>query len=187
MAQLCWAASSQLRHVSTIRKKLVKQQYLLQTSSQYGELGPLTAEIGLPAWGTPANFNQFRVLASLLQWCRSPEANQTLHDLWSSPGLVHGIFWGFCPLMELCYVQNSLYVQVLRSRILAALLHSTPAVGLSETLRHGTRNGITQLLQRAPPIFGSVAMILGIGLHSSYVWLSYMIGVIVLDTVSVYV
>ena len=84
-------------------------------------------------------------------------------------------------------MQNSLYVQVLRSRILAALLHSTPAVGLSETLRHGTRNGITQLLQRAPPIFGSVAMILGIGLHSSYVWLSYMIGVIVLDTVSVYV
>jgi len=29
--------------------------------------GPLTAEIGLPVWGTPANFNRFRVLASLLQ------------------------------------------------------------------------------------------------------------------------
>jgi len=53
IAQLCWAISSQLRHVSTIgkgtyrqtekaridnRKKLVKQQYLLQMSSQYGEL-----------------------------------------------------------------------------------------------------------------------------------------------------
>jgi len=61
--------------------------------------GPLTAEIGLPVWGTPANFNRFRVLASLLQRCRSPEANQTLHDLWSSPGLVHYIyiFGGFCP------------------------------------------------------------------------------------------
>jgi len=32
--------------------------------------GPLTAEIGLPVWGTPSNFNGFRVLASLLQRCR---------------------------------------------------------------------------------------------------------------------
>ena len=61
--------------------------------------GPLTAEIGLPVLGTPANFNRFRVLASLLQRRRSPEANQTSHDLWSSPGLVHYIyiFGGFCP------------------------------------------------------------------------------------------
>jgi len=28
--------------------------------------GPLAAEIGLPIWGTPANFNGFRVLAALL-------------------------------------------------------------------------------------------------------------------------
>ena len=27
---------------------------------------PLAAEIGLPVWGTPANFNGFRVLAALL-------------------------------------------------------------------------------------------------------------------------
>jgi len=40
ITQLCRAISSQLRHVSTIRKKLVKQQYVLQMSSQYGELGP---------------------------------------------------------------------------------------------------------------------------------------------------
>jgi len=40
--------------------------------------GPLPAEIGLPVWGTPANFNRFRVLPSLLQRRRSPEANQTL-------------------------------------------------------------------------------------------------------------
>jgi len=35
-------------------------------SSQYGELGPLAAEIGSAGWGTPANFNGFRVLAALL-------------------------------------------------------------------------------------------------------------------------
>ena len=28
--------------------------------------GPLVAEIGLPVWGTPANFNGFHVLAALL-------------------------------------------------------------------------------------------------------------------------
>jgi len=28
--------------------------------------GPLAAEIGLPVWRTPANFNGFRVLAALL-------------------------------------------------------------------------------------------------------------------------
>jgi len=35
IAQLFPATSSQLRHVSTVRKKVVKQQYLLQ-SSQFG-------------------------------------------------------------------------------------------------------------------------------------------------------
>ena len=40
IAQLCRTISSQLRHVSTIGKKLVKQQYLLHTSQQYGELWP---------------------------------------------------------------------------------------------------------------------------------------------------
>jgi len=42
IAQLCrcLAISLQLSHVSTIGKKIVKQQYLLQMSSQYGELWP---------------------------------------------------------------------------------------------------------------------------------------------------
>jgi len=38
--QLCRAISSQLRYVSTIGKKLVKQQYLPYMSSQYSELRP---------------------------------------------------------------------------------------------------------------------------------------------------
>jgi len=52
-------------------------------------------------------------------------------------------------------------------RVLAALLHSTLVVGVSQTLWHGTRNGITELSQRAPPIFGWAAITLGIGPHSS--------------------
>ena len=48
----------------------------------------LAAEIISLVWGTPANFNGFRVLASLLQRRRSTEANQTLHNVWPLPGLV---------------------------------------------------------------------------------------------------
>jgi len=40
----------------------------------------LAAEIVSLVWGTPANFNGFRVLASLLQRRRSTEANQTFHN-----------------------------------------------------------------------------------------------------------
>jgi len=93
--------------------------------------------------------------AYTLQWARLcfdtaatslTEVNQTLHDVWPSPGLVHYvyIFWGSCPLPEFCQVQNSLCVQVLRSPTLAALLHGTRAVGVSQTLRRGRRNRITK-------------------------------------------
>jgi len=42
----------------------------------------------------------------------------------------HGVhFRGLLPLAEFCPVQNSLCVQVLRSPILATLLHDTPAAG----------------------------------------------------------
>jgi len=91
ITQLCRAVSSQLRHISTIRKKLVKQQYVPHMSSEHGELrpelvswsltslfstnmairdevnfGPLTAGICWRVWGTPANFKGFRVFAALL-------------------------------------------------------------------------------------------------------------------------
>ena len=66
-------------------------------SPQYGELRPaLTAEIGSGVWGHLSKFHGFRVLPSLLQRRRSPEANQTLHDVWPSPGLLQYIF-GSCP------------------------------------------------------------------------------------------
>ena len=55
-------------------------------------------------------------------------------------------FWGLSPASgKFRQVQNSLRVQVLRSPILAALLHGTRAVGVSQTLRRGTTKGITEL------------------------------------------
>ena len=40
--------------------------------------GPLATEIGLPVWGSPANFNGFRVLAALLQGTLVVGASETL-------------------------------------------------------------------------------------------------------------
>jgi len=54
-----------------------------------------------------------------------------------------------------------------RSAILAALLHGTRVVGISQTLWRGTRNGIKELSQRTPPIFGRAAIALGTGPHSA--------------------
>ena len=98
----------------------------------------IMAEVGPVVWGTPANFNGFRVLAELLQRRCSTEANQTLHGVWPSPGLVQYIyiFGGSCRVAEFCQVQNSLCIlQVLRCRILVGLLHGSRAVGASQTLR----------------------------------------------------
>jgi len=77
IAQLCRAISSQLRHVSTIGKKLVQQQYLPQMSPKYGGLR-LAAEIDPVVWGTPANFNGFRALAALLHGSQVLSISQTL-------------------------------------------------------------------------------------------------------------
>ena len=100
----------------------------------WDRFGPI---IGLGVWGTPANFNGFRMLASLLHQRRLTEVKQTLHDVWPSPGLVHYIyiFAGSCPLAECYQVQNSLCVEVLGSAVLASLLHSTQVVGVNQTLR----------------------------------------------------
>ena len=48
------------------RKKLVKQQYLLNMFLQYGELRPTNGWDLLVSLGHAANFNGFRVLAALL-------------------------------------------------------------------------------------------------------------------------
>jgi len=107
------------------RKKLLSSNISSICPHNMVNFGPLTAEIGPVVWGTAANFNGFRVLAALPQRRRSTEANQTLHGFWPSPGLVHYIhFRGFLPRCGIFQLQNSVCIlQVLRSRILVALLH----------------------------------------------------------------
>ena len=70
--------------------------------------------------------------------------------------------------------QRNLVVNALSDRqpvqrvILAALLHGSPAAAVSQSLQCGTRNGITELSQMAPPIFGRAAIRFGIVPHSSF-------------------
>jgi len=57
--------SSQLGHISTIGKNLLNSN--ISPTSRYNTVnfGLLTAETCWRVWGTPANFNGFRILAAL--------------------------------------------------------------------------------------------------------------------------
>jgi len=65
IAKSCRAVSSQLRHVSTIGKKLVKHQYLLYMSS-YGELWPTNGWDRFGSLGHPSKFQ--RVSTAMCRW-----------------------------------------------------------------------------------------------------------------------
>ena len=67
IARCCRAISSHLRHISTIGKTFLNSNISSACPHNMVNFGPLTAEIGWRVWGThAANFNGFRVLASLL-------------------------------------------------------------------------------------------------------------------------
>jgi len=59
-------------------EKLVKQQYIMHMSHNMANFGQLADEIGTVVWGTPANFNGFRVLAALLHGTPAVGVSQTL-------------------------------------------------------------------------------------------------------------
>jgi len=66
IAQLCRAISLELRHISTIGKNLLNSNTSSACPRNMVNFGLLTAEIFWRVWGTPANFNGFRILAALL-------------------------------------------------------------------------------------------------------------------------
>jgi len=163
-----WAPSTILsgcifatKALSTIGKKLVKQQYLLHMSSQHGELRPTNGWDRLASLGTPANFNGFHVLRSLLLTGGEPNFARCLAISWA--GTLYIRFWRLLRLMEFRPVQNSLYVQVLLSPIFER--HCT-------TLVQWASAKLCSVEERAPPIFGRAAnaITLVIGPHSSYLY-----------------
>jgi len=65
IAQLCRAISSQLRHVSTIGKKLLSINTSSTCPDNMVNFGPLTAEIGSGVWGNPYKFQRVLRLGSV--------------------------------------------------------------------------------------------------------------------------
>jgi len=59
-------------------KKLLSSNISSTCPYNMVNFGPLAAEIGSEVWGTPANFNGFRVLAALLHSSQVVGVRQTL-------------------------------------------------------------------------------------------------------------
>ena len=139
ITQLCRSVSSQLRHVSTVGKKHVKQQYLFHMFPQYGELRPTSGWDRLAGYRHPSKFQRLSrvafVTAATSVNGSQPNFARCLAVSCADIDYLY-IFGGCCPVTEFCQVQNSLCVlQVLHSLRLAALLHGTRALGASQTLR----------------------------------------------------
>jgi len=78
IAQICWAVSSQLRHVSTTEKNLLNSNTSYICPLNMVNFGPLTAETGSGVSSTPAHFNGFCVLAAFLHGTLVVGVSQTL-------------------------------------------------------------------------------------------------------------
>jgi len=100
IAQLCRATSSQVRHVSTTGKNLLTALSAPHVLT-YGELRPTNGWHRLVSLGHPSKFQRVSRLGFVTALTT---VNQTLHDVWPSPALVHYtyIFVGACPLTEFC-------------------------------------------------------------------------------------
>jgi len=109
---ICRAISSQLRHVSTIGKKLLNSKYLLHMSSQYGELQPTNGWERFVSLGHPTKFQQVSRLGVITAPTSliggQPNFTRCLAVSWA--GILYIHFGGSCPLTEFCQVQNSLCV-----------------------------------------------------------------------------
>jgi len=114
--------------------------------------GPLTAGIGWQVWGTPANFNRFHLgflTAPTSLNIGQPNFVRCLAVSWASILYIHflGLLSpnGILPGAKFSLQPSLAFSYIGSSPILATLLHGTRALGVSQTLRHGTRNGITEL------------------------------------------
>jgi len=135
-------------------EKPVKQQYLLHISSQYGELyfGSVTAEIDWRVWGIQQISTAF---ASWQRYCTdvAERMSTKLCTIFGSLLRWYTIYTFSLALApppyqnsarhKIHFASKSCVLQL--SSIRAALLHGSRAVGISHTLRRGTRNGITEL------------------------------------------
>jgi len=111
IAPLCRAISSQLKHLSTIGKKIMKQQYLLQMFPQYCEVRPTNGWDRFRSLGHSSKFQWVSrlgfVTAAMSLTGGQPNLAGRLAVSWAGTLYLY-IFGSSCPLTEFCQVQNSL-------------------------------------------------------------------------------
>ena len=110
------AISSELRHLSTIGKKLLNSNTSSICRHNMVNFGPPTAEIGWRVWGTPANFNGFRVTAPTslnggrpnFAWCLAISWAGTIcihfREFLPHNGILPGVKFTLRPSLALCYI-----------------------------------------------------------------------------------
>jgi len=123
----------------------VKQQYLLHMSSQYGELRRTNGWDRLASLGHPGKFQGLSRLGFVTAPTSlnggQPNFARCLAVSWAGTLYIH--FSELLPLSGI--VPGAKFTMRPSSPILAALLHGTRGMRFSQTLRHRTRNGITEL------------------------------------------
>jgi len=95
--QRCWAMSSQLRHVSTIGKKLLNSNIFSTCPHSMVNLGLLTAEIGWRVWGSQQNSTGFVFgFVTAPTSLNGGQPNCTMFGRLLGLYTIH-TFWGYCP------------------------------------------------------------------------------------------
>ena len=171
IAHLCRAWIFATKAYIDNRKNALNINISFTCPHNVANFGPLAAEIGSGVWGTPSNFNGFSsldfVTAATSFTGGQPNVVRCLAVSWAGTLYIH--FRGLLPPDGIS--QHAKFT--LRPSIAFSYIGSVTArhssSGVSQTLRRGTRNGITELSQRAPPIFGWAAITLRIGPQSSLV------------------
>jgi len=147
-------------------------------SLNYDALRPTNGWHRLASFGHPSKFQRVSRLrfVTAATWLTGGQPNLArclavswagtlhIHFRWLLPhdGILPGAKFTLRPSLAFSYICVLLYWQRYW------LLHGSRAAGVSQNLRHATRNGITELLQTAPPIFGWAAITLGISPLSSF-------------------
>jgi len=162
VAQICRPISSQLRHISTIGKKRVKQHYLLHTSSQYGEL-PLTS-----GWDRLAGLGQ-QISTGFALWLRycSDFAQRRSTKLCTMFLRLLSWYIIYIHFRKLLPINGILPGAKFTVRPSLAFSYIS---ALGYTVRHScsVRQPNRGVQQKAPPIFGRAAIMLGIDLKATF-------------------
>jgi len=136
IAQLCHAVSSQLRHLSTIGKNLLNSNSSSTGPHNMANFGPLKRLRSVGSLGHPSKFQRVLHLGFITAATSliggQPNFARYLAVSWAGTLYIH--FRGLLPPEGILPGAKFTMRPSLASSILAALLHGTRAVGVSETL-----------------------------------------------------